>query len=168
MPNVSAPPSVVERVPSVKRKPVPAMDEPATEPTPESADYDDKMSVKQVEVAEPAQQRAITEQEATQSLPTPLSPPPAATRWPAKRSKSLSGKRRPPPLDLAPAETNAFDMPPPVATGESGSVNEAEVVEVRSASGSTQGTLVRVKSVGSAPQRSVSASQRTAFARNSV
>ncbi|KAI0664132.1 hypothetical protein C8Q70DRAFT_1049646 [Cubamyces menziesii] len=172
MPNVSAPPSVVERVPSVKRKPVPAMDEPAMEsspePTPASADYDDKMSVRQVEAAEPAQQRAITEQEATQSLPTPLSPPPAATRWPAKRSKSLSGKRRPPPLDLAPAETHAFDMPPPAATGESGSVNEAEVVEVRSASGSTQGTLVRVKSVGSAPQRSVSASQRTAFARNSV
>ncbi|KAH9885285.1 hypothetical protein C8Q73DRAFT_718283 [Cubamyces lactineus] len=168
MPNVSAPPSDVERVPSVKRKPVPAMDEPVTEsspePTPESADYDDKMSAKQ---AESVSERVITEQEATQSLPTPLSPPPAATRWPAKRSKSLSGKRRPPPLDLAPPETDAYAMPP-VATGESGSVNEAEVVEVRSASGSAQGTLVRVKSVGSAPQRSVSASHRTAFARNSV
>ncbi|KAI0327520.1 hypothetical protein GY45DRAFT_1327525 [Cubamyces sp. BRFM 1775] len=169
MPNVSAPPSVVERVPSVKRKPVPTMDEPivenSPEPTPDSADYGDKAVTKQVEVA--TQERAITEQEATQSLPTPLSPPHAATGWPAKRSKSLSGKRRPPPLDLAPAEADVFDMPP-VATGESGSVSEAQVVEVRSASSSAQGTLVRVKSVGSAPQRSVSASQRTAFARNSV
>ncbi|KAJ2957901.1 hypothetical protein NUW54_g14568 [Trametes sanguinea] len=60
--------------------------------------------------AEPelAQQRLISEQEASQSLPTPVSAPhtPADARWPIKRARTLpaSHKKRPPPLDLAPVD----------------------------------------------------------------
>ncbi|KAI8989181.1 hypothetical protein BD414DRAFT_486330 [Trametes punicea] len=147
----------VKRVPSVKRKPIPALHESEASP--------DKMERVN---SEDARAQVITEQEATQSLPTPVSPPhgTAGTRWPIHRARSPSTnqKKRPPPLDLAPVDAVAL---PSAYTGDSVSLSSAQIVPAHLASGGAQGTLVRVKSVGRAPQRSVSASRRTAFSRDS-
>ncbi|KAI9056412.1 hypothetical protein FKP32DRAFT_1586196 [Trametes sanguinea] len=156
--------AAVDRVPSVKRKPVPTMDDTQVSPEPKERSGEGK--------GEPdlAQQRVISEQEASQSLPTPVSAlhTPADARWPIKRARTLpaSHKKRPPPLELAPVDAAAL---PSAYSGDSVSVSSAEVVPVRASSSvrQSQATLVRVKSLGSAPQRSVSASQRTAFSRDS-
>ncbi|CDO72130.1 hypothetical protein BN946_scf184962.g73 [Trametes cinnabarina] len=90
--------AAVNRVQSVKRKAVPALDE--VEASHEPAEPSNGGEEIRVE-PEPPQERVITELEATQSLPTPVSPPhaPADSRWPVKRAHTLpaSQKRRPPP-----------------------------------------------------------------------
>ncbi|KAI0372424.1 hypothetical protein BV20DRAFT_70428 [Pilatotrama ljubarskyi] len=151
----------VRRVPSAKREPA-LLSEEAEPSEPSSPNYQDKVET------EPAQERVITEQDATLSLPTPLSPPHAAAQWPAKRARSLSGsgkRRRPPPLVLSPAPTDAQSTP-----SDQGSVNEATVVRPVSIvqRQAMQGKLMRVKSVGNAPRRSVSSSRRTARPRDSI
>ncbi|KAI0827465.1 hypothetical protein BC628DRAFT_1418557 [Trametes gibbosa] len=147
----------VTRASSDRRKPVPFADVPEeveapSEPSTPKPTYQDLLAKAQVTPT-----RALSEQEATQSLPTPLSAPHSVAQWPAKRVRSLSaaGKRRPPPLELAAAA---------VADVQATQAEE----QMFSASVGQGGQLVRVKSLGSAPQRSVSASQRSAFARESV
>ncbi|KAI0356974.1 hypothetical protein OH77DRAFT_1495220 [Trametes cingulata] len=150
----------VRRAPSAKRQPAPVVEE--AEPSePSTPKYEDKVEPERV------QERVISEQEATLSLPTPLSPPHAVAQWPTKRARSLSGsgkRHRPPPLVLDPAPADAQPTP-----SDNSSVNEATV---RSASlvqrQAMQGKLMRVKSVGSAPRRSVSSSRRTARPRDSI
>ncbi|KAH9848519.1 hypothetical protein C2E23DRAFT_843281 [Lenzites betulinus] len=150
--------AVVQRAPSALRKPIPFADVPEevegpSEPSTPQRAYQDLLEKAQVTPT-----RVLSEQEATQSLPTPLSPPHTAARWPAKRARSLSavGKRRPPPLELA------------VAAVADVQATQAEQENMFSASVAQGGQLVRVKSLGSALERSVSASQRSAFARESV
>ncbi|KAI0772746.1 hypothetical protein BD413DRAFT_612244 [Trametes elegans] len=158
------------RMPSVKAKPAPVMEE-----TEDASEPDTPKASASKAHPPPGAYAPISAQEATQSLPTPLSPPRANARWPVQRARTLSGKRRPPPLAaiVRPASSVEIEIETQSARSDgssSASIDEAAVV--RSASvvqrAALQGQLLRVKSVGSAPQRSVSAARRTAFARDSV
>ncbi|KAI0643804.1 hypothetical protein C8Q79DRAFT_155326 [Trametes meyenii] len=164
MPAGAAQVAQMSRAPSLNRKPVPPMNVPDN-----VSELSTPMYSGNAEKVWSPSARTITEQEATQSLPTPLSPPHTTARWPKRsRSTPAAGKRRPPPLVLS-AAVEAGVEPTQSATSGSGSgISEAEVRSAMIRRGSAQGKLMRVKSVGSAPQRSVSASRRTAFARDSV
>ncbi|KAL1948544.1 hypothetical protein VTO73DRAFT_12619 [Trametes versicolor] len=142
----------VARTPSARRTPssVPEEVEAPSEPSTPRPQYQDLLEKSQVE-------HVLSEQDPTKSLPTPLSAPLSSAQWPKKRARTLSGKRRapPPPLELAAA--SVADVQATQAEEYSPSASMAQ-----------GGQLMRVKSVGSAPERSVSASRRTAFARDSV
>ncbi|TFK81845.1 hypothetical protein K466DRAFT_590986 [Polyporus arcularius HHB13444] len=133
-------PEPVARIPSVKRKPAPVMT---------AGLYDERTRSIEIE-------QVVDEDVAVQSLPTPMSAP--------HRGVMVAASRRTHSAELA-------DVP--MSPEEDDSFISGEVEVARAASlvkrGAEEGPrLVRMKSVGSAPMRSVSSAHRTAFTRDSV
>ena len=150
-PAPSPEPAVPVRIPSVKRKAAPA-------PLMTEGLYDER--IRSVEI-----EQVVDEDVAVQSLPTPMSAPHRGVVAASRRTHSA---------ELADVPlTPAYDDD---EGGDADSYVSREVEVVRSASlvkraAAEEGQgpkLVRVKSVGSAPMRSVSSAHRTAFTRESV
>ncbi|KAI0719824.1 hypothetical protein C8T65DRAFT_34918 [Cerioporus squamosus] len=132
-------PEPVVRIPSVKRKPAPLMTEGL---------YDERTRSIEIE-------QIVDEDVAVQSLPTPMSAPRRGAMAAARRTHSAELADVP----MSPEEDDSF------ISGDVEVVRAASLVKRRADEGPK---LVRVKSVGSAPMRSVSSAHRTAFTRESV
>ncbi|RPD75995.1 hypothetical protein L226DRAFT_570212 [Lentinus tigrinus ALCF2SS1-7] len=129
----------VARIPSVKRKPAPLMTEGL---------YDER--IRSVEI-----EQVIDEDVVAVQLPTPMSAPHRGVMAASRRTHSAELADVP----LTPEDDDSF------VSGEVEIARSASLVRRGAGEGPK---LVRVKSVGNAPMRSVSSAHRTAFTRDSV